>query len=100
MPKEKYSYAPEIFEHTRRVGEYFGLYEHALFQTRVREVRWLEDESRWRVTTQRGDDIRARFVIQATGPANRPKLPGIPGIKRLQGPHLPHLAVGLRVHGR
>jgi cyclohexanone monooxygenase len=85
MPKEKYSYAPEIFEHTRRVGEYFGLYEHALFQTRVREVRWLEDESRWRVTTQRGDDIRARFVIQATGPANRPKLPGIPGIKEFKG---------------
>ena len=23
MPKEKYSYAPEIFEHTQRIGEYF-----------------------------------------------------------------------------
>ncbi|HEX7035366.1 MAG TPA: NAD(P)/FAD-dependent oxidoreductase [Pseudomonadales bacterium] len=85
MPKEKYSYAPEIFEHTRRIGEYFGLYEHALFQTRVREVRWLEDEHRWKISTQRGDDIRARFLIQATGPANRPKLPGIPGIKDFKG---------------
>ncbi len=85
MPKEKYSYAPEIFEHTRRVGEYFGLYENALFQTRVREVRWLEDEHRWKIETNRGDDIRARFVIQATGPANRPKLPGIPGIKDFKG---------------
>jgi cyclohexanone monooxygenase len=85
MPKEKYSYAPEIFEHTRRVGEYFGLYEHALFQTRVREVRWLEEEHRWQITTNRGDDIHARFVIQATGPANRPKLPGIPGIREFKG---------------
>jgi cyclohexanone monooxygenase len=85
MPKEKYSYAPEIFEHTRRVGEYFGLYEHALFQTRVKEIRWLEDEHRWQISTQRGDDIRARFVIQATGPANRPKLPGIPGISDFKG---------------
>ncbi|HSG90288.1 MAG TPA: NAD(P)/FAD-dependent oxidoreductase [Pseudomonadales bacterium] len=85
MPKEKYSFAPEIFEHTRRVGEYFGLYENAIFQTRVSELRWLEDEQRWRVTTQRGDDIRARFVIQATGPANRPKLPGIPGIGDFEG---------------
>jgi cyclohexanone monooxygenase len=85
MPKEKYSYAPEIFQHTRRVGEYFGLYEHAIFQTRVREVRWLDDEHRWKITTNRGDDIRARFVIQATGPANRPKLPGIPGISDFKG---------------
>ncbi|MCC5888186.1 MAG: NAD(P)/FAD-dependent oxidoreductase [Gammaproteobacteria bacterium] len=85
MPKEKYSFAPEIFEHTRRVGEYFGLYDNALFQTRVREVRWIEEEARWRVTTNRGDDIRARFVIQATGPANRPKLPNIRGIADFKG---------------
>ncbi len=85
MPKEKYSFAPEIFEHTRRIGEYFGLYDNALFQTRVTEVRWLEDAQRWQVSTQRNDNIRARFVIQATGPANRPKLPGIPGIRDFKG---------------
>jgi len=85
MPKEKYSYAPEIFEHVQRIGEYFGLYDNALFQTRVRELRWLADEHRWLITTNHGDDIRARFVIQATGPANRPKLPGIPGIEDFKG---------------
>jgi len=85
MPKEKYSYAPEIYQHTQRVGEYFGLYDNALFRTRVTEVKWLESEQRWRVSTNRNDDIRARFVIQATGPANRPKLPGIPGITDFKG---------------
>jgi cyclohexanone monooxygenase len=85
MPKEKYSYAPEIFEHTQRIGNYFELYDHAIFQTRVKEVRWDEDELCWRIKTNRDDDIRARFVIQATGPANRPKLPGIPGIKDFKG---------------
>jgi cyclohexanone monooxygenase len=85
QPREKYSYAPEIYQHTRRIGEYFGLNQHALFQTRVTEVRWLEEEQRWRISTQRGDDLRARFVIQATGPANRPKLPGIPGISDFRG---------------
>lgn len=91
MPKEKYSFAPEIFEHTQRVGHYFGLYENALFQTRVTEIRWDEDGLYWRVATHRGDKIRARFVIQATGPANRPKLPGIPGIRDFQG-HTFHTA--------
>ena len=85
MPKEKYSFAPEIVEHSKRVGDFFGLYDEALFQTRVTEVRWLEDEHRWQVSTHRGDDIKARFVIQATGPANRPKLPGIPGIENFKG---------------
>ena len=82
MPKEKYSFAPEIFEHTRRVGEYFGLYELALFQTRVKDAAWQEDRKRWRLTTDRGDVLDARFLIQATGPANRPKLPQVPGIDR------------------
>jgi len=85
MPKEKYSFAPEIFEHTRRVGEYFGLYDSTLFSTRVTGVSWQEDHAHWNVTTQHGDTIRARFVIQATGPANRPKLPGIPGITEFKG---------------
>ncbi len=85
MPKEKYSYAPEIFEHTQRIGEYFGLYDNTIFQTRVTEVRWSEADNYWQVSTQRNDSIRAKFVIQATGPANRPKLPGIPGIESYTG---------------
>jgi len=85
MPKEKYSFAPEIYQHTQRIGEYFGLYDNTLFQTRVTEVKWLEDEKVWQVSTHRGDDIKTRFLIQATGPANRPKLPGIPGIRSFKG---------------
>ncbi len=91
MPKEKYSYAPEIFDHSKRVAEYFGLYDRAVFQTRVTEVRWNEEDRRWHVATHRNDAIRARFVVQATGPANRPKLPGIPGIGDFKG-HTFHTA--------
>jgi cyclohexanone monooxygenase len=40
---------------------------------------------RWRIATNRGDDIRARFIIMAGGPLNRPKLPGIPGLKDFKG---------------
>jgi cyclohexanone monooxygenase len=85
MPKEKYSFAPEIYEHTQRVGNYFDLYDSALFQTRVTGVKWDEEGQFWQVSTHRNDNIRAQFVIQATGPANRPKLPGIPGISDFKG---------------
>jgi len=85
MPQDKYSFAPEIFKHTQRIGKYFNLYENTLFQTRVTKVQWIEADQEWEVSTHRNDRIRAQFVIQATGPANRPKLPGIPGIKSYQG---------------
>ena len=63
----------EIYEHTQRIGQYFDLYDNAIFQTRVTETKWLEDEQRWQVSTHRNDNIKAQFVIQATGPANRPR---------------------------
>ncbi len=85
IPREKYSFGPEIREHARRIGEQFGLYHDALFQTEIRELRWLDDDKRWLITTNRNDHIRARFVVMSNGPLNRPKLPGIPGIDTFAG---------------
>ncbi|HAR31761.1 MAG TPA: monooxygenase [Gammaproteobacteria bacterium] len=85
LPKEKYSFAPEIYEHSQRIGREYGLYDITLFQTRVTELRWDTAQDRWLVSTNRNDRIQARFVIQAVGTASRPKLPGIPGIEDFQG---------------
>jgi cation diffusion facilitator CzcD-associated flavoprotein CzcO len=85
IPKEKYSFAPEILEHARRIGEKFDLYRNACFQTQIRALTWSEDECRWIVTTDRDDRMRARFVVMSNGPLNRPKLPGIPGIDAFKG---------------
>ncbi|MFN9926414.1 MAG: flavin-containing monooxygenase [Phenylobacterium sp.] len=85
VPKEKYSYVNEIFEHSQRVGRAYRLYDAACFQTRVRELRWDEGLRRWRIATNRGDDMKARFVIMALGTASRAKLPGIPGIETFAG---------------
>ena len=40
VPKEKYSFSDEIFEHSQRIGHAYGLYERTLFQTRVRAIEW------------------------------------------------------------
>jgi cation diffusion facilitator CzcD-associated flavoprotein CzcO len=85
IPKEKYSFAGEIRAHARRIGEHFDLYRLACFQTEIREVRWLEDEARWLITTTRDDAMKARYVVMSNGPLNRPKLPGIPGIEAYKG---------------
>jgi cyclohexanone monooxygenase len=85
VPKDRYSYGPEIFEHCQRIGKHFGLYEHALFGTIIRSLKWDEEIKRWRIVTNRGDDIRARFFVIGPGPLNHPKLPGVPGIKSFKG---------------
>ena len=85
MPKEKYSFAPEIYEHSQRIANTFNLYETACFQTKVTDLRWDEDIARWIVSTDRNDAIKARFVVMATGPLNRPKLPSVPGIEEFEG---------------
>ena len=89
MPTQKYVYAPEIYEHAQRIGRHYGLYERALFQTQVVSNAWHEDESRWHVQTDRGDLLKARFVVMCSGPLSRPKLPGIPGIDKFKG-HMFH----------
>ncbi|MFI4950888.1 MAG: flavin-containing monooxygenase, partial [Caulobacterales bacterium] len=85
VPKEKYSRAPEILAHSRAIGEHFDLYRGALFQTEVTEMRWDDAAARWIVSTNRGDALRARFVVMANGPLHRPKLPGIAGIESYKG---------------
>src|SRR4029453_6632268 len=85
VPTEKYARAPEILEHSRALARHFGLYERACLQTEVTDLRWDEDERRWIVSTNRGDRMRARFVIMANGPLHRPKLPGIPGVETFAG---------------
>ncbi len=75
----------EIMAHAQRIGETFDLYRRALFQTGVSSQTWLPDEDRWDVRTDRGDSIRARFVVTSSGPMQRPKLPGISGIKDFKG---------------
>ena len=85
IPKLRFSYASEIYEHAQRIGKHFDLYKDAVFQTWVTSLRWLDDESLWLVSTNRGDEMRARHICLGTGPANRPRLPGIPGVERFKG---------------
>ncbi len=85
VPSEKYARAPEILAHAHAIGRKYDLYRGACFQTEVTEMRWDAGRARWRLATNRGDELRARFVCMPNGPLNRPKLPGIPGIESFAG---------------
>jgi cation diffusion facilitator CzcD-associated flavoprotein CzcO len=85
VPKEKYAFGREIMEHSQAIARKFDLYRDTCFQTRVEELRWDEEEARWIVSTNRGDRMKAHYLCMATGPLNRPKLPGIPGVEDFEG---------------
>ena len=77
FPSEKYVQGHEIHTHAKRIATTFGLYDNALFSTKVEDLTWNEDLKRWVITTNRGDAIKAQFVAMGTGPMHHPKLPGI-----------------------
>jgi cation diffusion facilitator CzcD-associated flavoprotein CzcO len=85
VPSEKYVLGREILQHAQRIGRHFDLYSRALFQTMVRKARWDSGEALWVVTTDRGDTLRGRYLVQTVGVLDSPKLPGVAGIERFEG---------------
>ncbi len=86
IPSEKYAHGGEIFAHCQRIGRHFDLYDRALFGTRrPRMAVGTRGSLKRYIATHQGDDIKARFVIMASGNYNRAKLPGIAGIKSFTG---------------
>ncbi|KAJ4016098.1 hypothetical protein NW761_015077 [Fusarium oxysporum] len=85
VPTEKYARGPELFEHSRRIGRTFGLYEKTLFQTEVTKLDRNDSAEKWDIGTSRGDKISAQFVTTATGLLHKMKFPGVPGIEKFKG---------------
>ena len=100
VPKEKYSRAPEILEHSRAIGEHFDLYRRravpdgsdgAAVGRRRAALDHLDEPRRQDEGALRRDVERAAAPGEAAGPA---------GHRELQGALVPHEPLGLRVHGR
>jgi cyclohexanone monooxygenase len=85
VPSMKFASGFEILEHCQRIATKWGFYDHCLFHTTVEDTTWDEESGRWIVETDRGDKMRARFVILANGILTTPKLARIPGMEKFQG---------------
>jgi len=85
IPSMKFASGFEILEHCQRIAEKWGFYDHCLFHTTVEDTTWDEESGRWIVETDRGDKMRARFVILANGILTTPKLARIPGMEKFHG---------------
>ena len=102
---EKYATQPEILRYLNHVADKHDLRRHITFSTRVRQAGWDDDASLWRVRTDGGDEVTARFVVMATGCLSMPKQAEVDGLERFAGevyftsrwPHDPVDFTGKRV---
>jgi len=85
IPKEKYSFAPEILKYSQSMASKYNLYEGVLFHTEVRSAIWDESTKNWIVKTSKGDNISAKYICSSIGTLNKPKLPNIAGMSSFQG---------------
>jgi cyclohexanone monooxygenase len=85
IPSMKFASGFEIMEYCQQMAEKFEFYDHCLFHTTVESTEWDEESGRWRVKTDRGDEMCARYVILANGILTTPKLARIDGMESYEG---------------
>ena len=81
----KFASGFEILEYCQKLAEKFDFYDHCLFHTTVEKTEWDEESGRWTVFTDRGDAMKARYVILANGILTSPKLARIDGMETFKG---------------
>ncbi len=85
VPKHRYARGEEIYQHCQAIAKKYELYKLAVFQTTVTATVWNKEEQLWHISTNRGDHMKARFVICANGILSKPKLTKIKGMTSFKG---------------
>ena len=85
IPTMKFASGFEILEYCQAMASRFGFYDHCLFHTTVEKTSWDESSASWTVATDRGDSMRARYVVLANGILTTPKLARIEGMETFKG---------------
>ena len=85
VPTRHYAGGEEIYEYCKMIADRFNLYDLAVFGTTVTSTVWDAESELWNVETDRGDTIKARFVVCANGTLSKPRLAKIDGVENFSG---------------
>ncbi|MGD9753270.1 MAG: flavin-containing monooxygenase, partial [Acidimicrobiia bacterium] len=81
----KYPEQPEILRYLNHVADRFDLRRNMKFDTAVTAAHFDEATGRWRITTDQGDEVTAKFLITAIGCLSSGQIPNIAGRESFQG---------------
>jgi cyclohexanone monooxygenase len=82
---ERYAPQAELLTYANHVADRFALWPDIQLNTRVAGVHFDAAADLWRVTTDQGDDVTARFVVMATGCLSSANTPDFPGLASFKG---------------
>jgi len=82
---ETYSTQGEILEYLDHVADRFSLRSAMQFNTSVESATYDDEQNIWTVTTDRGEVVRTRFCILATGCLSTKNTPDFPGLEDYTG---------------
>lgn len=82
---ERYPAQPELLRYLEFVAGRWGVIPKFRFRTWVRSAAWTEGERRWRVETDDGAVLVARYLVMATGPLSAARRPDIAGLDDFGG---------------
>ena len=102
---ERFAGQADILRYANHVADRFDLRRDIRFSTRVKSAVYDPTACLWRITTDRGDCVDARFCIMASGNLSLPRVPDIKGLEDFRGkwyhtgqwPHEPVDFTGQRV---
>jgi cyclohexanone monooxygenase len=80
-----YARGRELKAYAEHCVEKYGLRSRIRFDTRVLGVVFDENADLWRIETDAGDTVTARFLINAGGVLTTPQLPDIDGVDSFAG---------------
>ncbi|MGI9414784.1 MAG: flavin-containing monooxygenase [Hyphomicrobiales bacterium] len=81
----RYAPQPEILAYAGHVADRFDLRRDIAFDTKVTSAHFDEASGLWTVTTERDEQVVARYCVMATGCLSTPKMPEIEGIEAFRG---------------
>ena len=82
---ERFATQPEILQYANYVAERFDLRRDYAFETKVIAANFDAEANQWLVKTDRGDEVRCRYLLSAVGGLSLPKAPEIEGLDEFEG---------------
>jgi len=82
---ERFATQPEILQYANYVADKYDLRRDYAFETKVVAADFDDAANQWVVKTDRGDEVRCRYLLSAVGGLSLPKAPEIDGLAEFEG---------------
>src|SRR5438477_5111504 len=82
---ERYGTQPEILKYINHVADRFDLRRDVQLDTRIKSAVFDTKTNQWLVTTEHGEEIRARYCVMAAGNLSTPRVPDFKGLQSFKG---------------